>query len=62
MRATEAIRQFQQELREFGAAQFGTDNMQTAQACIEAITVLSRVIGKINDEALQSCEWPAQRT
>jgi CHAD domain-containing protein len=61
MKAIAAIHQFQKELRDFGAEQFGTDNMQTTQACIEAVTALSRLIGKINDEALQSAEWPSQR-
>lgn len=62
MTAIEAIRKFQHELRDFGAEQFGTDNMQTAQAVIEAIGVLTRVIGRIQDEALQSADWPASRT
>lgn len=62
MKAIEAIQRFQSELREFGAEQFGTDNMQTAQACIRSITVLSELRGKIQDEALQMSEWPAART
>lgn len=61
MNARDAILDFKKELRDFGAQQFGTDNMGTAQACLEALTVLSRVIGKIEDEALQSAEWPALR-
>jgi hypothetical protein len=62
MKARDAIQNFRKELREFGAQQFGTDNMGTVQACIEALTVLSRVIGKMEDEALQSAEWPESRT
>lgn len=37
MNARDAILDFKKELRDFGAQQFGTDNMGTAQACLEPL-------------------------
>ena len=60
MNAIDKIREFQTGLRDLGAAQFGTDNMQTTKACIEAITALSCVVVAMQDECLFQIAWPSQ--
>lgn len=60
MNAIDKIREFQQGLRDLGAAQFGTDAMQTTMACIVAITELSAVVTAMQDEGLFDAEWPSQ--
>ena len=62
MKATAAIEQFRKELRDFGAEQFGTDNMRTVKACVEAAAALSCLRLEIEGEALIDAEWPAART
>jgi hypothetical protein len=59
MKAIQAIEQFKKDLRDFGAAQFGTDNMRTTQACIEAITTLSVLQKEMQAEAVFDAEWPS---
>jgi hypothetical protein len=60
MNAIDTIREFQKGLRELGAAQFGTDNMDTTKACIQAITDLTEVVTAMQDEGLFDAEWPSQ--
>jgi len=60
MNAIDKIREFQMGLRELGASQFGTDNMETTKACIEAITGLSEVVTAMQDQGLFDSEWPSQ--
>lgn len=62
MRAEDAIEDFRKELRLFGAQQFGTDNMRTVQACIDASLALTRVIEEMRADALLVADWPSQRT
>ncbi len=60
MNAIDSIREFQKGLRDLGAAQFGTDHMQTTMACIVAINELSEVVMALQDEGLFDAEWPSQ--